>query len=220
MFQETFITDPGKIPYIWRANFHLTAGLGNSQGCLTLLPRNIQVIEFENIGNQAHVLACLSSGENNPTHVLANVYAPYPNTQEKIDFLEELLSSIDEFALNHNCPNIFIAGDFNINYKSSEVKNRNYSQQEKNVAKVLKDKTNALILSDSWSTKHLFTWRRPNTDPQLIESSLIKTNLQLRELKQIGVLACPIMLLLVHTSIELMWLSLVDQTYLGWTLLW
>ena len=32
--QETFIENPGKSPYLWRGNYHLTRGMGNSSGSL------------------------------------------------------------------------------------------------------------------------------------------------------------------------------------------
>ena len=43
-FQETYIEKPGKIPYIWRGNFFLTAGEGQSGGCLTLLSHHLNIL--------------------------------------------------------------------------------------------------------------------------------------------------------------------------------
>ena len=42
--QETYIEMDGKIPYLWRGNYHLTSGRGNSPGCLTLLSSHINII--------------------------------------------------------------------------------------------------------------------------------------------------------------------------------
>jgi len=65
--QESFIQTPGKIPYLWRGNFHLTPGTGNSAGCLTLTSSNISVVEARNISNRAHVLVCQKMGDLRPT---------------------------------------------------------------------------------------------------------------------------------------------------------
>ena len=86
--QETYIEVPGKIPYLWRGNFHLTAGNGNSCGCITLLSPHLSIIASRDIGNRAHVLACQRTGESKVGLIIANIYAPNPNNVEKIDFFD------------------------------------------------------------------------------------------------------------------------------------
>ena len=112
--QETYITSPGKIPYIWRGNFVLTPGMGNSCGCLNLLSSHLNVIDTRHLGNRAHVIACQRAGETNVSLIIANIYAPNPNTREKIDFYEELFQLIRELEDNYNCYNTFVSGDFNL----------------------------------------------------------------------------------------------------------
>ena len=162
--QETYIDEPGKIPYLWRGNFHLTPGIGHSQGCVTLLSNHIQVIECRNILNRAHVLVCQNIGDNKPTYILANLYAPCPNVQEKIDFFDTTLASVDELSLKYECRKIIVGGDLNLNFKVSEVKNRHYTSQEKNIARVVKEMIGNLELCDIWEESHLFTWNRANTN--------------------------------------------------------
>ena len=58
LFQETYIETPGKIPYLWRGNYYLTPGEGNSGGCLTLMSNHISVVSSRVIEKRAHILAC------------------------------------------------------------------------------------------------------------------------------------------------------------------
>ena len=92
--QEAYIDAPGKIPYIWRGNFFLTPGTGNSCGCLTLLSPHLNVVASRHLGNRAHVIACQRAGENAVSVILANIYAPNPNTRDKLDYFETLFQLI------------------------------------------------------------------------------------------------------------------------------
>ena len=60
--QETFTTTPGKLPYLWRGNLHLTPGTGSSCGCVTLLSSHLNIIHKVDIDNRAHVLVCQKTG--------------------------------------------------------------------------------------------------------------------------------------------------------------
>ena len=178
LFQETFITKPNKIPFLWRGNFHLTPGTGNSCGCLTLVSNHLNLIEAKNIGNRGHVLACQKSGEVKVSYLIANVYAPCPNSQEKIDFFEEVFNVIGDFEARYDCRNIIIAGDFNLNFDHKEMKNRNYSAQENRVSKIIKNFATIAGLTDIWKKSPKFTWRRPNSDIfSTIDRVLINNNL-------------------------------------------
>ena len=162
--QETYIEVPGKIPYLWRGNFHLTAGNGNSCGCITLLSPHLSIIASRDIGNRAHVLACQRTGESKVGLIIANIYAPNPNNVEKIDFFEECFQRIKELEDNFDCYNTLVLGDFNLNFKMSEMKNRNYTSQEKRVAASVSNLIEDSGLTDIWNDGSEFTWRTPNSE--------------------------------------------------------
>ena len=88
-FQETYIDKTGKLPFILRGNFVHTPGNGNSQGVITMLSHHLNVLSSEHLGNRAHVLACQRASENQTAYVIANVYAPNKNNDEKISFIEK-----------------------------------------------------------------------------------------------------------------------------------
>ena len=160
-FQETYLNQPGKIPYLWRGNYFLTRGNGHSCGCLTLLSPHINVVEFEDRG---HILILQKLGDPNISYILANIYAPCPNTREKLNFFEKVFDAINENSMLYECENILVAGDFNLNFKRNEMKNRTFSAQENNAAKVEESYYPGLGLKDIWHDSSSFTWRRPGTD--------------------------------------------------------
>ena len=121
--QETYLENEGKIPYLWRGNFHLTPGIGSSCGCLTLLSAHVNIIGSQNIGNREHVLALQKTGEMNISYIVANVYAPNPNSNEKLEFCVKVFDTISEFEEKYNCAKIIIMGDFNLNFDEKEIKN-------------------------------------------------------------------------------------------------
>ena len=164
MFQETYVDSPGKLPYIWRGNYYLTPGLGNSQGCLTLLSSHVQVLFSKDLGNRGHVLVCQKLGEARPSYIIANIYSPCPNGHEKIAFFENVFHSVDEVAAQYECDQIIIGGDFNLIFNSGEAKNRNYSNQEKNVARIVTTLKENRRMKDVWENFSGYTWRRPNTE--------------------------------------------------------
>ena len=163
-FQEVFIEGPGKIPYLWRGNFHLTPGTGNSQGCLTLLSSHLNIIEARNIGSRAHVLAIQKAGDSSTSYILINLYAPNPNNEAKADFFHSIFDVAREFELKYNCEATLVAGDFNLVFKLSETKNRAISNPERLIANSVKQMWTDSALSDLWEINPLFTWRRPNSE--------------------------------------------------------
>ena len=162
--QETYIEKAGKIPYIWRGNYFLTPGNGHSCGCLTLLSPHLNILDSRNLGSRGHILACQKSGDQGVTYIVANIYAPNPNSNEKIEFFNGVFDVIAEFQERHNCENLFVMGDFNLTFKASEMRNRNYTMQEQRVARIVKSRIEELELKDIWDSYVGFTWRRPNTD--------------------------------------------------------
>ena len=83
---------------------------------------------------------------------------------EKISFFEKVFDSVNEFRERFNCNTVLILGDFNINFKASEMKNRAYPSQEKRVASIVKGFAEQCDLIDCWNERSAFTWRRPNSD--------------------------------------------------------
>ena len=71
--QETYIENHGKQPYLWRGNIHVTPGLGNSLGCITLLSSHLDVIHSRNFGNRAHLIVIEKLSEQKPAYVLINL---------------------------------------------------------------------------------------------------------------------------------------------------
>ena len=162
--QETYIDNPGKLPYLWRGNLHLTPGTGSSCGCITLTSSHLDIVRAVNVENRAHVLALQKQGERSMSYIIANIYAPNPNNSAKIDFFSSIFDAVIELSENYDCSNILIAGDFNLIFEGSEAKNRTYTAQERRLANFVKDQASSLSLVDGWEKKKLFTWRRPNSE--------------------------------------------------------
>ena len=165
--QETYVTAPGKIPYLWRGNYHLTPGTGSAIGCVTLLSSHLNVIEAIDVDGRAHILALQRSVDSQVSYIIANIYAPNKNNSDKLEFLENVFDKVSEFSERFNCKNTLLLGDFNLVFKDDETKNRCYRNQEKRIASCVKDFADALDLADIWNDntgRKSFTWRRPNTD--------------------------------------------------------
>ena len=175
-FQETYISQAGKIPYLWRGNYQLTPGAGGSCGCLTLLSSHVNVAECRDLGNRGHVLACQKSGEPAPFLIFANIYAPNPNVKEKIDFFESVFETINDMMDKHNTKSVLIAGDFNLIFKSSESKNRMFTAQERRISEYVSSCARTYGMSDLWDTRSLYTWHRANSDTFSTIDRVLYTN--------------------------------------------
>ena len=162
--QETYIEKPGKIPFLWRGNFHLTPGNGHSCGCLTILSPHLNVIASRELEQRGHVIACQKVGDNSITYIIANIYAPNANTAEKADFFEKVFDTILELQESYNCGSALVLGDFNLVLTESEVKNRMYTSQERRIASLVKNLLATSDMQDVWFQDPRFTWRRPGTD--------------------------------------------------------
>ena len=103
-------------------------------------------------------------GDPTVSFLIANIYAPCPNTREKTSFFEKVFDALSESSILYECENILVAGDFNLNFKEREMQNRRYAVQESNAAKVVENYYKGLGLKDIWSDRSTFTWRRPNTN--------------------------------------------------------
>ena len=180
--QETFLEKPGKLPFIWRGNFFLTEGEGNSCGCITLLSSHLTVVASKKIENRAHVLVCAKN--DTARYIVANLYAPNLNGREKNEFYEKVFDAVFEFEQTHNCQQVVIAGDFNLAFRREETKNRLFSTQERRVGDNVKLLMNAAGMTDCWQGKTSFTWRRPNSD---IFSTIDRVLFSSASLRLIGV---------------------------------
>ena len=178
--QETYLETPGKIPYIWRGNYALTPGNGHSCGCLTLLSSHLNVLSSKDIGSRAHILAVQKSGDPGVTYIIANLYAPNPNSNQKLNFFVEVFEAVAEFQERYNCQTVLMLGDFNLTFKATEMRNRNYTTQEQRVAKAVREEMDGLDIGDIWDTHEGFTWRRPNTDTFSTIDRILFSSLTLR----------------------------------------
>ena len=182
LFQETFLTKPSIIPYLWRGNLHFTPGSGNGSGCVTLLSSHINVVHSTDLGMRGHILVCQKSGDQKISYIIANIYAPCPNNQEKITFFEGIFDKLSELIITYECNNIICAGDFNLNFAASEVKNRNYSAQERRVAQVVMGFLEGMGLADVWkeAKKRHYTWQRSNSDTFSTIDRILLSNTSLK----------------------------------------
>ena len=106
MFQETFVLRLDILKYLWRGEFHLTPGLGNSQGCLTLVTAPYKIVHAINLANRAHVLVVTKDNTNRAEAVIVNVYAPNGYAGDKITFFQELTELIADTIASFNCENV------------------------------------------------------------------------------------------------------------------
>ena len=162
--QETNIVKEGIIPYIWRGNYVLTPGTGNSKGCLTLLSSHVSVVEKLDIGERCHIIACQRSDSQLVNYIVANIYGPNKHDNEKVEFFEEIMDKLTELEIKHACHNVLLLGDLNIIFEEREKKNRLYTSNERRVGKIISSLFKDSNLKDIWEKKAEFTWRRPNTD--------------------------------------------------------
>ena len=104
---------------------------------------------------------------------------------------------------------IVIAGDFNLVFKSTEMKNRMHSAQEKRVASTVGDLIKEAGLGDVWDGNKGFTWNRANSDTfSTIDRILFSTNFY--ELKSLHVNWS--LSLSDHASVETSFVTLNKQS--------
>ena len=117
------------------------------------------MVASRDLAHRAHILACQKSGDNGVAYIVLNLYAPNPNSNEKIKFYDSIFDSLREYEEAFECSNLVILGDFNLNFNKKEIKNRMYTLQEQRISS-LED----LNMFDVWEGGNLFTWRRANSD--------------------------------------------------------
>ena len=162
--QETYLEKDGRLPFLWRGNYHLTPGNGNSCGCITMLSPHLNIVASQDIENRAHILACQKSGSTDISYLIVNLYAPNPNNSEKVDFFEKIFDTLHEFELRYNCRKSIVLGDFNLTLDKKESKNRLFTAQEQRVAAVVKKLCEEGGFSDLWEDTTEATWNRANSN--------------------------------------------------------
>ena len=63
---------------------------------------HINIIASRNIEDRAHELVCQKTDDQKASFIIANIYAPNPNNNEKIDFFENVVNIIAEFEVTYN----------------------------------------------------------------------------------------------------------------------
>ena len=172
LFQETYVMRLDLLNYLWRGEFHLTPGLGNSQGCLTLLTAPYKIIHSDNFQNRAHVLVLNKNDSNNADLILVNAYAPNGTDNEKLRFFEELMDIVSDNIANYDCENVMFAGDLNLIFAEDEIKNRAYSNAERRISNAVKGMLDRINLKDAWEAAPCkqYTWSTNRTGQEVFST--------------------------------------------------
>jgi len=161
MLQETMITETRYLDLAWRGNYIFTPGTGNSQGCITLLHKEVKITNQLQLNHRGHLAELELS--NNLKLTLINIYAPNGYGQEKREYFQNFIRLVE----NVQTHNIVIGGDFNITMNDSDRFNRQTCAGERNIASNLSSELNRLGLMDCWEGKEGMTWRRGNSMSKL-----------------------------------------------------
>ena len=168
LFQETYVPSLGLLDYIWRGDYYLTPGTGNSLGCISLISPPYKIIQSRDIEQRGHVLALSKTDINKVDCILVNIYAPNGFDELKIKFFEKAIETVCEMKDEMNCGNVFMAGDFNLVFSTSEVMNRRITVAEERVAEIVRNLLSRCQLIDGWGILKTssFTWGTSRTGSQ------------------------------------------------------
>ena len=162
LLQETYVVNLDLLRYLWRGEFHLTAGNGNSLGCVTLVTAPYKIVKVTELGQRGHVLALSKDDLNKVDLIVANVYAPNGFDREKRQFFDDALDAIVDAKTTYDCENVILGGDLNVVLNEDEVRNRAYSSAERRLADELKVNFSQSNLTDCWQKVKLhqpcYTW--------------------------------------------------------------
>ena len=160
MLQETFVGQLKLLDYIWRGEYHLTSGAGNSLGCITLLSSPYKVLHSIDVDERGHILVLTKGNLNNAELILANVYAPNGLHNDKLDFFESVVQKVLELQTTYNCEKVILGGDLNLVFAEHEVKNRCISSAEKRMSTAVEQIFDTAELTDVWklAADKNFTW--------------------------------------------------------------
>ena len=171
MIQESHATHLKLLKFLWRGDFCETPGTGAGKGCLTLLSPMLKAVKTIHYDQRAHIVVIGKSDEKRADLIVVNVYGPNQNNQDKLDFFIRLIEALADLKLEYDCERVIFAGDFNVVFDQSEVKNRSYPLTEKRLARNLKGIFSAADLSDGWheatnETGVKFTWQSNRSGQQ------------------------------------------------------
>ena len=83
LFQETYVPRLDILNYLWRGEYQVTGGTGNSLGCVTLITAPYKIVRCVEVGQRGHILALTKNNINGAELIVANVYAPVGNGASK-----------------------------------------------------------------------------------------------------------------------------------------
>jgi hypothetical protein len=154
MLQETMITNTNYIDLAWRGQYIFTPGTGNSQGCITLLDKNIKIAQQNNLGHRGHTIEIELPEHTKIT--LFNIYAPCGYNQEKREFYNNVFNRIEQLQ---NI-NTIIAGDFNLTMSDIDRHNRQTSAGERSIASSVQTRLVEYGIKDCWEGYCEMTWKK------------------------------------------------------------
>ena len=159
-FQETFVPKLDLLRYLWRGEYQLTEGTGNSLGCITLVTPPYKILRSVDLEQRGHLLVLTKNDINKAELIFVNVYAPNGFDAEKLRFFEALAELIEDMKGNYQCENVIVAGDLNLVFEAVEVSNRVISPAEQRVATAVQQMMQRLGLTDAWrlAEKRHYTW--------------------------------------------------------------
>ena len=168
LFQETYVAKLELLHFLWRGEFQLTMGTGNSLGCITLLTAPYKILRCIELGQRGHILVVTKNEINKADLIVANVYAPNGFDADKLRFFEELFDTLEDVAGNYMCNRLILAGDLNLVFNQREVSNRVLGAPEQRIASAVKIRMQGLDMIDGWTdaTKPSFTWTSSRTGQQ------------------------------------------------------
>jgi len=153
MLQETMVTSNNYLQLAWRGKHVFTPGTGNSQGCITLVNSDANIEHIYQIGNRGHYFTY--SSDNVETLVVMNIYAPSGFNDAKMQFFEDIFSTISTYDCD-----VLVAGDMNVTLRPSDRHCRGVTNAEELSAELVKDYIETLNLNDVWDGKNGYTWQQ------------------------------------------------------------
>ena len=173
MFQESFVERLDLLKYIWRGDHCVTAGLGSSRGCVTLISpmlKNLRIIQYD---QRAHLIVLGKNSERKAEYIVVNMYAPNGTDAAKIELFQKILNDLMEMKDVYECDKIIFAGDLNVVFRATEAKNRLFSSAEERHASILEGLFAEAGLTDGWMEKgeSCFTWMT-NRNGKALHSTL------------------------------------------------
>jgi exonuclease III len=177
MLQETMIVNNNYLELVWKGKHIFTPGTGNSQGCITLLNYESQILNQTDFDNRGHMAEIVLPNQEKIT--IYNIYAPNGYAQDKRHFFENIVAHLGQ----SRTWNVMLAGDFNLTLTESDRYNRQTCQGEKNISRYLSTELSDLGLNDNWLGYDGMTWRRGTSMSRLDRIYSKISGYRLKEIK-------------------------------------